>query len=125
MDFETALRTQLSSITGLANKVFPSYATEGALAPYIVYHKYNRELLKTLDNTIAMTESTYAIIIFSESYSEIQTLYKSVRDMVNGFQSTIVGTLVEGIFIKDVDEGYDYDAKVHRMDIMVRTYFKE
>lgn len=125
MDFETALKNELSSISGMSKKVFPSYATEGTSAPYIVYHKYNRQLIKTLDGSTNMAESTYSIIILAETYKDIQTLYKAVRDKVNGFQDSVMGTLVQGVFIKDVDEGFDEDVKLHRMDILIRTYFEE
>lgn len=125
MDFEQALTTQLSSITGMSKKVFPSYATKETKAPYIVYHKSNRQLIKTLDSATNFSESDYTLILLCESYAELQTLYRNVRDKVNGFQDSVMGKLVQGVFIKDIDEGFDTDVKLYRMDITIKTYFEE
>lgn len=125
MDFEEALKTHLSSITSLNGKVFPSHATEGTKSPYVVYHKFNRTLIKTLEGFTGFSESNYGIMIFAEKYSELQTLYKSIRDKIIGFEKTNVGSYVQGVSITDVDEGFDDLAKLHRMDIIIKIYFEE
>lgn len=109
----------------MSGKVFPSYATENTSAPYIVFHKYNRQIIKTMDNSVNMSESNYGVILFCEKYSELQSLYKSVRDKLHEMQGQAFGNQIQGLFIKEVDEGFDGDVKLHRMDISIKTYFKE
>jgi hypothetical protein len=125
MDFEQGLKDEISSISGLSGKVFPTHATEGTKTPYVVYHKFNRSLIKTLDGFTGFSESNYGIMVFSEQYAQLQTLYKAIRDKLISFEKRSIGSFVQGVSITDIDEGYDEEAKLYRMDIIIKIYFEE
>jgi hypothetical protein len=124
MDFEDALRSELSYITGLEDRVFPLSATEGVKAPYVVYASSEGIKDKSLDGYSDTKEVTCDIHVINNSYSGMKNLLQQVINRVITFQGRIIGggVLVRDVEYANVDENYNEETLeyIGSFDITVR-----
>jgi hypothetical protein len=125
MNFEEALRAELSTITELTNKVFPLNATEGIKAPYIIYVSTEGIQDKTLQGYLASKEIECEINILHDSYVNLKSLTKQVLAKIIAFQGRIIGD--NGPFIQNVT--YEkpvelYESLVFLYRCVINTKFK-
>jgi|LauGreDrversion4_2_1035121.scaffolds.fasta_scaffold36607_5 hypothetical protein len=126
MDFEQALRAELATLPGLANKVFPQFATEGTKPPFIVYQKYRTDYVKTLDGTQFLRDGFYEFDILAPTYASLQQNYTSLVTLLQSFVGRNIGTngpFVQNMRIEDVVENYERQMDWHRMNVEVKFYF--
>jgi hypothetical protein len=101
MNFEEALRNELSSIPQLANRIFPLAATEGVKSPYLVYISNEGVPQKCLSGYFGPTEITGELHILNDSYSGLKDITKQVISTIESFQNRIIGG-TDGVLIQDV-----------------------
>jgi len=101
MNFEEALRNELSSISQLTNKIFPLAATEGVKTPYLVYVSSEGVQDKFLDGYRGSKEVDCELHILSDSYSGLKDITKQVITQVISFQDRVIGG-TDGVWIQDV-----------------------
>jgi hypothetical protein len=128
VDFEQGLNKELQAVTGLNKKVFPMYAPEGTKASYVTYSKSRTEIIKTLDGNSSTRSAVYDIDIVSDTYSQLQTLFASVKAKLDSFTGRYIG--VNSVYVQDVTfeniiELYEQEIKWYRMNLEVRFYFRE
>ena len=100
MNFEEALRNELSSISQLTNKIFPLAATEGVKTPYLVYISNEGVPQKCLSGYFGPTEITGEFHILNDTYSGLKDITKQVISTIKSFQNRLIGG-VDGVFIQD------------------------
>jgi hypothetical protein len=113
MDFEEALRAELSSIIEINNKVFPLNAPEGTLAPYIVYVSSEGLQEKTLDGYLDSKEIECEINILHSGYGSMKALTKEVLSKILSFQGRVIG--LEGPYIHDLT--YEKPAEIYENEV--------
>jgi hypothetical protein len=125
MNFEEALRDELSQINGLTNKVFPLQAPEETKAPYAIYVSSDSVLDKSFEGYSDSGVISCEINILQNSYSGLKRLSKDVIGKIVSFQGRELGT--SGPFIKDITyqtspEIYEKEVALYRsvIDIKVR-----
>lgn len=126
MDFEQALRAELATLTGMVNKVFPLYATEGTKPPFIVYQKYRTDFVKTMDGTQLLRDGFYEFDILAPTYANLQQIYTSLVTLLQSFVGRNIGTngpFIQNMRIEDAVELYERDLDWHRMNVDVKFYF--
>jgi hypothetical protein len=101
MYFEEALKTELESIPGLSNKVYPLNAIEGVTAPYVVYIASEGVFDEVLDGYLETKEIACELHILSGTYAGMKDLTKQVLAMVKSFQRRVIGG-TDGLFVWDV-----------------------
>lgn len=128
MEFEQALRTELASISGLNNKVFPVVAPDGTVPPFLVYYKASGGLIKTLSGTTKMRNGMYEIDILAKTYADLQTTFNAVKAKCLSFAGRTVGTsdiLVQDVTIENFIELFEGEVKWYRINFELRFYFNE
>lgn len=128
MEFEQALTSELRSISGLSNKVFPIAAPDGSVPPFVVYYKATGGMVKTLSGTTKMRNGMYEIDILAKTYAELQTLFQAVKAKVLSFAGRTVGgsnILMQDVTIENFIELYEGEVKWYRINFELRFYFNE
>lgn len=124
---EKALVYELNCILEINNKIFPTNAPEGQVAPYIVYQT-SSNYGKTLEGINKEKTCHVLVNVLSNSYSEMKSLTKKVKDIIVTFPLRFIG--IGEIYIKDLDmhditETFERELKLHRGIIPFTVYYKE
>lgn len=124
--FEIALENELSSVAGLNNLVFPINATEGQVAPYLVYVSSDGLPEKALEGYLGLIEVDFELNVFHNSYANLKTLIPLVNAKVISFQSRAIGA--NGPYIQNVTlhpsiELWEDALKMWRANIQVKINF--
>lgn len=127
MNFEEALRVELGTINGLANKVFPLYAPEGEKAPFVVYVPSEGVQGKSLQGYLSSKEVECEVNILQDSYSSLKALVKPVLEKLITFQGRVIGGEY-GPFIQDLTyeppvEVYEKEVSLYRCVIVFIVKF--
>lgn len=128
MDFESALRQELTSITELTNKVFPLTAPETTSPPFIVYLKNDVNPIQTLSSTLDIIQGHYELNLLHSSYSQLQSVYQKVKSKLIDIQQRVIGTngpFLQECTILNVVESYENQVKLYRMNIEFKVTYKE
>jgi hypothetical protein len=126
MTFEEAMRTELTAITKIGNKIYPLFSPEGIKAPYIVYRKELVEYSKTMDGFTEKCEANYEIDIITSTYSELQSITTSVIDKLKTFYGRNIGTsgpFIQNEEIKNNGDGYDVDVEYFVSQISLKVNY--
>ncbi|ALC92062.1 hypothetical protein AM500_21385 [Bacillus sp. FJAT-18017] len=116
MNFEEALTAELSSLPGLADKVYPLNAPEGTPAPYIIYVSSEGLQDKSLKGYHSSKEVPCEINIFTDSYAGLKDLTQQVITKLVSFQSRNIGH--SGPFIQN----FTYEKPVELYENQVSLY---
>lgn len=128
MEFEQALTSELRTISGLSNKVFPLSAPDGTIPPFLVYYKSRSEMVKTLSGTTKMRNGLYEIDILAKTYAELQTKFNLIKAKLLSFAGRTIGEsgiLVQDVTIENFVEIYEGEVKWYRINFELRFYFNE
>lgn len=126
MDFEQALRAELITLTNLSNKVYPLFAPEGTLPPFVVYQKIRTDYVKTLDGTQTYRDGWYEFDLLATTYSDLQSKYVALIEKIKSFTGRNIGTggpFIQNVTVENVVELYENQADWHRMNIEVKFYY--
>ncbi|MEH7503287.1 DUF3168 domain-containing protein [Neobacillus drentensis] len=113
MNFEEALKSELNSITGLEDKVFPVFAEEGIKPPFVIYVSSEGQQDKTLDGYLISKEIECEIHVIHSNYSKMKNLTKDALSKLQTFYGRAIG--VDGPFIKSLS--YDKPIEVHEKEV--------
>jgi hypothetical protein len=128
MDFESAFRQELTSITELTNKVFPLTAPENTSPPYVIYLKTRINPIQTHSSTLDIIQGLYEVNLLHSSYSQLQDLYQKVKSKLINIQQRVIGTngpFLQECTILNVVELYENQVKLYRMNIEFKVTYKE
>lgn len=129
MTFEAALRSELVTISGLSNKVFPIRAPEGTEAPYLIYTTTLGDYDKSLEGWHKSKGVTVELNVIHDRAAAVRALSREVQALVMGFegrQLASTGPLVdEIIFEGEGVELYEAQVDLYRKVISFKTCFKE
>lgn len=116
MSFESALREELSSISGLSGKVYPLAAPEGAKPPYTVVISSEGLPDKTLEGYQDSKEVPIELDIIGADYAEMKALEIAIISKIQTFQGRAIGSA--GPFIQEVS----YDEPVELYEQLPKWY---
>lgn len=127
VDFEQGLRNELQTISGLNKKVFPMSAPEGTKTSFVIYNKSNTEIIKTMDGVSKTRSGVYDIDILCDTYAQLQTLFKHVKNKLNSFvgRNLTSSVFVQNVTYENLIELYEEEVKWYRISMEVRFYFDE
>lgn len=125
---EQALRYELSKISELENKIYPTNAPELQKAPYLVYVSSNR-YTKDLNGFINHGVCHLILNILCNSYSQMKDITKKVENEIKKFPMTRIGKenniYIQDISIENTTETYEEQLGLQRGIIPLTIYFKE
>ncbi|CEG26010.1 tail completion protein gp17 [Bacillus sp. B-jedd] len=116
MNFEEALRQELSDIASLNNKVYPLVAPEGTEAPYVVYVSSEGIQDKSFDGYLQTRTVDFEMNVFAGKYSNLKALTKEVIAKIVSFQGREIGTrgpVIQNVTYHKPVEAYDKDTKLY------------
>jgi hypothetical protein len=116
MDFEQALVHELSSITALNGKVFPSATKENTNPPFVLYISSEGERIQTLDGFHDPKSINCTIHVVSQTYDGLKSLVRQVLDKLTSFFGRAIG--INGPTVKSFDyteptEEFNEELDVH------------
>jgi len=130
MTFEAALRTELMTINGLTNKVFPIRAPEGTGAPYLIYLTGVGDYDKSLEGWHKSKGVTVELNVIHARAADVRSLAAQVMVLVMGFEGRKLAST--GPLIKQIDfnddvgvELYEAQADVYRKIIGFTAHYEE
>jgi hypothetical protein len=130
MTFEEALRSEVSSVSGLASKVFPLLARSQnqslLAAPYVAYVSTEGLQEKSLEGYDASRRVSCEIHVVQTSYTSMKSLTKLVMAKILTFQSRVIGTggpYIQNVTYQEPVELYDDEPKLYRCVIQYEFYF--
>lgn len=152
---ERALRYELSKITELENRIYPTNAPENQEPPYLVYIS-NSRYLKDLDGIKTNKDSDILLNILCSSYSQMKDITQKVVRLLKDFlnknialngkilinyannqydnteiaEDTIEtqGNLtkyVDDLTINNISEAYENELKLYRGIVDLKISYKE
>jgi hypothetical protein len=113
LNFEESLVYELSSITGLDNKIFPLGAKEGTSTPFVVYISSEGNETQTLNGYIDDKLINCEIYIVASSYAEMKNYTKLILAKLKTFYGRQIG--VDGVYIKSFS--YDEVTEAHEEEL--------
>jgi len=121
---EQALVYEISKITELNNKIYPTNIPEGETPPCLVYIMSYYDQLRALNEILDNTDKSYMLNILCSSYSQMKELTDKVKETLLAFISTNIGEnqiLVENVVINNISETYENELKLYRgiLDIKI------
>lgn len=128
MSFEEALREELSSISGLTNKVYPLKAKQGVEAPYLIYVSSEGVKTKSLQGYLPSKEVECELNIVSDSYSGLKNITKQVIAQIVSFQGRQIGSngpVIQNVTYERPVELYENEVNRYRSVIDLTVRFKE
>lgn len=125
MNFEEALRVELTSIPLLQNKIFPLSAPEGTKAPYLVYVSSEGVNDKSLNGYLDSKEVDCEINIICSRYSDLKTLTRETISKIISFQGRSIGNdgpVIQNVTYHKPVEDHERETNQHIcvFDITVR-----
>jgi hypothetical protein len=125
LNFEESLVYELSSITGLEDRIFPLGAKEGTKPPFVIYVSSEGEDVQNLTGYTGDKEITCEIHIVGKNYAEMKGFARAVIDKLKTFYGRQIGE--NGVYIKSFSyiepvEEHDQEFNYERtsFDIKVR-----
>jgi hypothetical protein len=113
MNFEEALRHELSTITGVQDKVYPVFAEEGIKPPFVIYVSSEGVPDMTFDGYLTSMELECEIHVVHTGYSEMKVLVKEVLSKLLTFYGRSIG--IDGPFIRSLS--FDRPTEVHEKEV--------
>lgn len=113
MNFEQAMKSEVESIPGLENKVFPMVAPESVNTPFLIYRKKRIEYTKTLDGFTGNADVDYDIFLASDDYATLQSLNTLLTNKLQGFLSRQIGSggpTIMDLVITQLEDVYDQNV---------------
>lgn len=126
MDFEQALRTELITVTGLSNKVFPLNAPEGTAAPYATYESSGLDEDKTLNGFLTTGNLDCTVEVFNLTYGSTKTTANLVKSKIKSFLGRTIGTAgpyIQNVTFEPNTELYEPNVNLYRTIINFKVYF--
>ncbi|GIW49204.1 MAG: hypothetical protein KatS3mg079_680 [Caloramator sp.] len=126
MDFEEALRYELNSIDEIKNKIYPLYAPQDVISPFLVYKKTMLKYLMTIDGKLNGTEAQYGLILITKTYSEAQNISKKIMDAVFDMFARNVGDngpYIQAIEITNLGDEYEYETECFRTNFKIEVKY--
>ena len=120
MSFESALREELQTISGLSGKIFPINAPEQTLAPYIAYLSSEGTFDKTLTGFLNTREVACELNIIGATYPEMKSLEQQVLTKLKTFPLRTIGTsnvYIQEIILQEPVEMYEAELRMYRCNI--------
>ena len=120
-----AIRTILnvSAVTNLATGgMYSVRATQGAVAPYIIYRVQDVLPNETKDGVSDVDEYFIVVESYAKTYAAAEALSDMIRTTMDGYSGTVSGIIVNTIVFEDKADFYDDAAEAHHheQDFMVR-----
>lgn len=127
MSFEIALREELTAVSGLENKLFPSDAPEDTPSPYVVYDSSEGVQDKSLDGYLSSKAVECALNVVCSSYKALKTLSPEVIQRLLSFEQRTIGVTAP-VFVQELRldgnsmDFYDPDIQMYRCVIEFTAY---
>lgn len=126
MNFEEALRYELSEIPEASNKVFPLFAPKETGAPFLVYKKAGLSFRKTLGGTLNKAQGNYVLSIVTSSYAELQSLTTNTINKLLSFQSRAIGLdgpIISNITAEITGDSFEPEVELFVTEIIVKVEY--
>lgn len=129
MDFETALRMELKTITDVQNRIFPLDAPKKTASPYIVYLSSEGQKTYTITNGYLADKIVEGEInIIADRYAVMKQVTRKVISLLTSMSQRVIGAdgphVDEMTYEKPV-ELYEAEPALFRCVVEFKAYFKE
>jgi hypothetical protein len=108
----------------VADRIYPNVIPQDVSLPALAYQKISRPGAMAHDGAVGIAWPRFQITGQADDYGVLANLIDSVEDSLNGFSGLmggIGGVLIEGAFVKDVHDRYEFptERKTRRLDVVI------
>ena len=104
--------------SGVGTKIYPIFAPDETLVPFIVYERKNINTFYTKDGP-SYDECSVVINIVSENYTECITIANSVRNALEWINGTYGGINVSQSLLTNASETYGIDGFITTLEFSI------
>ena len=128
MVIEEALQYHLVNDTDvkalISSRAYPNVIPQDAALPALAYQVISRPGGMAHDGPTGIAWPRFQITAQADTFSEIVDLTNKVRVALDGFTGTMGGAggvTIEGSFVKDVRDGYEFatERETRRLDVII------
>ena len=128
MYIEAALYYHLTNDTDvkalISARAYPNVIPQDADLPALAYQEISRPGGMAHDGATGIAWPRFQITGQADTYTEVVDLLNKVRIALNGFTGTMGGSggvTIEGCFVKDVHDGYEFatERETRRLDVII------
>ena len=106
-----------SGSTAGHKKIYPNYAPQNEVAPYIIYERTDTEPIHCKEG-LPVVNHFFQVSCFAENPDSLNTIAERVILLLNGFTGTYGSTLVTGcLYDNDRDMVYDLEPILYSREI--------
>ena len=120
---ESAIRTELNSITEIQNKIYPHVAPEITDTPYLIYANTNTQEEYVLDGVTGNKRVIFDLNLYCKTYSDLKSIGHKIRSKL----LSLLGKTISGFFIQSVNlethDFYDSAVDLHRTVFEFEIYY--
>ena len=102
---QEALYTLLAAITATGGRVYPVVAPALPTSPFMVYERISAIPQNSMSETASLINSRVQIDVYSQTYSEAQTVAAAVVTAMNGWSYQNVRLMSRDLF--------DFETRLH------------
>lgn len=124
--FEESLRTELSAITGLTNKIYPLTAPPGTAAPYVAYESSGLNEDKVLEGFLESGTTDVTLHIVAVSFASMKSYAALVKTEIKSWLGNQMssGPVIRNItFGESSPELYEPEVNLYRKIIDFTVHY--
>ena len=108
----------------ISARAYPNVIPQDVGLPALAYQEISRPGAMAHDGPTGIAWPRFQITAQADTYSEVVDLINKVRIALDGFTGTMGGAggvTIEGAFVKDVHDGYEFatERETKRLDVII------
>ncbi len=129
-DFRTYLKAQSTVTRIVGDKIMQAPAHAKVHPPFVVYRRRGRVEEPTLAGEVGFVETNLDVECRGRDLSEAETLADAVHDALNAYRGTWGSRTINGVFVLDQDDDYEFlppfsDETEHVATAIVQVFSSE
>lgn len=90
-------------------RAYPASVPEVEAVPYITYEHQRTTYDRDMDGAVNTPTATYQVVVYADTYAEVQRLARLVQAGVDNFTGTVNGVTIQHCHIDDERDGTPVD----------------
>lgn len=125
---ESAIKAMLeSSASGLSSSsaVYAVLAPQESIKPYAVFDVEDETTTEVMAQQTTPTRCSFTVRIMADSFDEIVTAYRAIKDGLQRFSGTAGGVVVQSVFYESRSDDFDEGEREYEREIDFTLYYEE
>jgi len=126
MLIEEALKALIESVVlEVTGRTQPGFIEQDSILPAISYLKVSEGTSYTQQGPSNLLKPMFQIDIWDKSFKQAVTLAKKLRKGISGYNGTVEGIEIKGIFLRNNSGVYEDAPELWRNRTLIELWYKE